>query len=171
MEPPHYLDEAMAALRKWQDLVFAEMEALSTNYRMECERVNEQATSYKQRSVLRLQTYRRVAGQGKSNTDGNHLQAKWNRVRFFKSGGKPVREMQSIKKSEGQDCYSMTQLKEYAQDWEWPIVEKLEKQLGLLRRQASFIAQGITQLRYAKMAEDRYNERYVYNDPDDSPSE
>lgn len=157
----------MVALRAWQNSVFVEMEALSINYRLECEKVNQQATSYTQRSVLRLQTYRRVAGQGKNTTDGNHLQAKWNRVRFFKSGGKPVREMQSIRKSEAQDCYSMTQLKEFAQDWEWPLVEKTEKQLALLRRQASFIAQGITQLRYARMAESRYDEKYVFVEDDE----
>lgn len=157
----------MVALRHWQDSVFAEMEAVSCNYLLQVQAAQSKMLDYAQHSMLRLQTHRRAASKGKDALDGNHLQAKWNKVKFFKHGGKTVKSMTSVRKSEGQDCYSMAQLKEFAQDWEWPLVEKTEKQLALLRRQASFIAQGITQLRYARMAESRYDEKYVFVEDDE----
>lgn len=56
----------------------------------------------------------------------------------------------------------MAQLKQMAKEWEWPLVERTELQLGKLRRQAAFVVKSLNSLRYARMALEKYLE--VYSD-------
>ena len=87
---------------------------------------------------------------------GNSIQAKWYAVRW--AGKKGARAMLriNIRKLRGDDTYSMAELRKYAKDWEWPIVEKTELKLAMLRKQAGFCAKALTSLRHAEMAEQKY---------------
>ena len=87
---------------------------------------------------------------------GNHLQVKWFTIKWYGKGTARKSVKGSIRKSPNEDTYSMAQLREKAQEWEWPLVESTEIRLGILRRQASFVAKALTSLRYGQMALDKY---------------
>lgn len=87
---------------------------------------------------------------------GNAIQAKWFAVRWVGKKGARTMLRNNIRKLRVEDTYSMVELRKYAKDWEWPIVEKTEFKLAMLRKQAGFCAKALTSLRHAEMAEQKY---------------
>lgn len=146
MEMQEAHESAKESLVGYLDTIHGQMEALVTAHLAACDQLETQKTDWKDRSILRL-------GMHKS---GNHLQVKWFTIKWYGKGTARKSVKGSIRKSPNEDTYSMAQLREKAQEWEWPLVEATEIRLGILRRQASFVAKALTSLRYAQMALDKY---------------
>lgn len=138
---------AKAALVDYLEKIHGQMQVLVSNHMEACDKLESTKTEWKDKSVLRLGIYK----------SGNHLQVKWFTIKWFGKGAARRSVKGVIRKSSKEDTYSLAQLKEMAKEWEWPIVEKTELQLGMLRRQASFVVKSITALRYAKMAMDKFD--------------
>lgn len=143
-------DEAKQALVTYLGVIHGRMEALVAVYVKACMEVEDKDTSWSNRSILRLGSHKA----------GNHLQVKWYTMKWYGKGSTRRSIKGVIRKSPNEDTYSLAQLKEVAKEWEWPLVEKTEMQLGMLRRQAGFVVKALTSLRYAQMAMDKRNDAF-----------
>lgn len=125
----------------------------------------EKRNSYdwRQQSILNLHIQRNESEDGGLKS----LQMQWSKIEFYGAKGNRVPFKRSIKKMANSDNYSFHELRKYAKDWEWSYVEELEKKLGWLRRQSSFIAKSNESLRYAIVAREKYIDYYGEEEDND----
>ena len=115
---------------------------------------NKNNYDWRNRSILHLY----IAKDWNEEGGLNNFQIKWNTIVFYGTKGNRKPYKKSVKKLAKGDNYSFSELKENAKEWEWPYVEEIEKKFGWIRRQASFVAKANENLRYAIMANDKYND-------------
>jgi|GEM_PF-6731458 len=153
MVEEHAYDDSMKALVELVDDLHSQMDMLMLSYRAQVKAAERKVQDWKDMSCLRLYVHRKK--------DGNHVQAKWVHVVWVGTKLNRKEKLTAVPKSKTEDTYSMVQLKKLAKDWEWPLVEDTEKQLGLLRRQIAFIVKAQASLRYGKILYDKYERIYV----------
>ena len=153
--PHETFKEAMEALEGSLNTLHAKIVRVAERHYALVEAQEKSVTEWKDKGVLRLGTHRK----------GNHVQVKWYTIKWFGKGAARREVKASIRKSAKEDTFSMAHLKENAKEWEWPIVEKTELEMALLRKQASFVVKAMTSLRYASMAARKYDD--LYSEPGD----
>ncbi len=154
-------ESTMDALEGCLNVIHDEMTRVADTHWSQIEAHEKKVTEWSNKSQLRLVMHRK----------GNHIQAKWNTIKWFGKKGARKDVKTSIRKSVNEDTYSLAELKANARDWEWAMVEKTELQMGLLRKQAGFIVKAITAMRYAGMAAQKYTEQYGSDETISEPEE
>lgn len=142
--------DALDALEGCLNTLHAKIVRIAEGHYAQVEALEKGVTEWKDKGILRLGTHRK----------GNHIQVKWYTIKWFGKGPARREVKASIRKSAKEDTFSMAHLKENAKEWEWPIVEKTELEMALLRKQASFVVKAMTSLRYATMAANKYDGLY-----------
>ncbi len=95
---------------------------------------------WENRSRLSLRCYR----------NGNNIRLEWSGIKWVKqSVGKPMRFHVHINRGSGYS-YSFAKLSPFAKEWEKPIIEKIEEELTLLRREAYHLNRMLLSLRHAQ---------------------
>lgn len=94
---------------------------------------------WENRSRLSLRCYR----------SGGNIRLEWTGIKWKKqSDGKILRLRIYIKKGSNH-TYPITRLTPFMAEWEKPIIEEVERELSLIRREAYHLNRALTSLRYA----------------------
>lgn len=98
-----------------------------------------QNAGWENRSRLSLRCYR----------NGGNLRLEWSGVKWKKQkDGKPLRIRVYIKKGSNHN-YPYTRLLPFMAEWEKSIVEEVEEELSLIRREAFHLNRALISIRYA----------------------
>ncbi len=83
---------------------------------------------------------------------GNSIRIDWCNVKWYGPKGSRSMMRKPIPKPRGKHEYALGKLYAYAKDWEKPLIEDTEKQMAVIRQEASHLVKALTYLRYAEMA-------------------
>lgn len=83
---------------------------------------------------------------------GNSIRIDWCNVKWYGPKGNRSKVRKPISKPRGKHGYDLEKIYAYAKDWEKQIIEHTEKQMAVIRQEASHLVKALTYLRYAEMA-------------------
>ena len=133
-------DNCIVVIEEQIDALFNEAMKAADTYWDAVTAHEKQATGPEKRSNLELSCTKR----------GNNIQVLWKGIRWYGPPNKRTRVRLTIARDKTTFTYADGSLKDYAKEWEWPLVKETEMTMQSIRRQNHHLVRAIMSIRNAK---------------------